>query len=288
MVQRLIEHLPIIGHDIYQVGQVIDIVSQPCGPDPTILVKAFFANVPVLLWSLFKPDPVDFLTDKFGQVHRRRRKGRSIIQSVDIGSKQAAGGLNWAEFRGLQLSQRIGWYFSIADATTDFAINWMSLAYRYSGCQDPTTGYANCKRSTAFEWFSVGDPFQMGGGTASFSAGYNSAGSQVTKLLAGPRSFSGGASFVPATGNPKGGPATVEIRYFPSGGAMRSYNIDLSQKDAGGGQNGSTAQLGYNVLEPPGTYQLWVTPLPGYIRAASWHLNLNGLDNTNYGLEPDP
>lgn len=133
--------VPLIGNDLYQVGQVYRIVSQPHGPDPWIAVQGFFAYAPTLIWSLFKPEVLDMAFDRIGRPHKRRR--RRIFRAGDVWQldQPAKGGLRWALFRTAQLTQRIGWYLIIADATTDFLVNWASMAYQWSGAIAPRDGW---------------------------------------------------------------------------------------------------------------------------------------------------
>lgn len=132
--------LPFIGDDIANVGQVYDIVSQPCGPNPYIAVRAFFSYTPLLLWSLFKPEPLDVSFNRQGFRHSRiRRRGFEALITFELPAPQSPG-LYWAIARGYQLTERIGWYLLVADATTDFLLNWSSMAYEYSGCDGGTQG----------------------------------------------------------------------------------------------------------------------------------------------------
>lgn len=160
-----VRRIPIIGNDIYQAGQVIDIVSQPCTPSPSILVNAFFANIPMLLWSLVKPSPEDYLTERLGRHHKRRRKNRITIKDFDVGPPPGKRGAAWVEFSAIKFIERIGWYLLVADATTDFAINWTSMAYRYSGCQDPLSGYASLRRITTQNIFNTSSDLHYRGRT---------------------------------------------------------------------------------------------------------------------------
>lgn len=157
-----VRRIPIIGNDMYQVGQVIDIVSSPCTPDPYIAVQAFFYNVPQLVWSLVKPDPVDFVTERFGRPHKRKRRRRMRADDVWIpDSHGSRGDLAWAAWRGIRLVEKVGWYLLVVDATTDFVVNWTSMTYRNSGCPVPSDpwGYiANPNPFTmtdATEWNSM-------------------------------------------------------------------------------------------------------------------------------------
>jgi hypothetical protein len=132
--------IPFIGGDIYQAGQVYDIVSQGCAPDPWIAVKGFFAYTPQLLFSLLKPELWDVTFTRKGRRHRTiRRRGFEALFTVEMPAPKSPG-VYWALAHSFQLVERLGWYFIVVDATTDFAVNWSSMAYTFSGCQ---TGLAH-------------------------------------------------------------------------------------------------------------------------------------------------
>lgn len=133
--------IPIIGNDIYQVGQVYDILTQPCGVDPVIAVKAAFYYSPTLVWTLLKPDALDLTYDRFRRRHSFRRKKKVTVGELLRGSGVTPGKVHWSVFALGDLAQRLGWYLIILDATTDFAVNWASMAYTWSGCLTPNANY---------------------------------------------------------------------------------------------------------------------------------------------------
>lgn len=131
--------LPVVGPWISRVGQVVDIVSLPCNPDPIMWVEGFFTSVPYLIWSLFKPDPIDQTWERFGfpgagHRHARFRMG-GALEGIKIPIPRSA--RTAALFRLGSLAQRIGWWFCIVDAGTKFAVNWATATYAYAGCIDP-------------------------------------------------------------------------------------------------------------------------------------------------------
>lgn len=134
--------IPVVGHDIYQVGQIYQILSQPCDIDPIIAVQGFFTYLPTLIWQLVEPDPVDFYLERGGRRHKRKRYKKGKLSPADWYQVPEKGGLSWAVFRAGQVAQRAGWYFLVADATTDFVLNWVSLTYSFSGCSNPFATYA--------------------------------------------------------------------------------------------------------------------------------------------------
>lgn len=134
--------IPIIGDDIYQVGQVLDIVSQPCDPDPWIAVAATWTYVPTLFWMLAKPEPFDAFTELRGGRHKRIRRGRARITDILALNRAQPGTTGYQVFRLGAAAERLGWYLLLADAATDYALNWTSMVYEWSGCTEPTNGYA--------------------------------------------------------------------------------------------------------------------------------------------------
>jgi len=172
--------LPIYKSWRYKVGRAVDLWAVPCTPTPEIWVSAFFHDIPHLLWSLTKPDSMDLTFDRFGLKHKRKPKKRFNIIDDMIGSSSVPGGkVGVALFRGAQIAQRVGWYLLVADATADFAINWVSTAYRWTGCDQAAAGYGSSIGKTGYRlihdfegdpapiWDPVGDQFPV---TA--SAGY--------------------------------------------------------------------------------------------------------------------
>lgn len=155
--------IPIIGNDIYQAGQVWSIVNQTCTPNPTIAVKAFFAYAPTLIWSLVKPEALDLAFDRAGTRHKRKRYKKFNYfdhQQIELpkGSKSAL-----ALFKVADIAQRVGWYLLIADATTDFALNWVSMAYQYGGCDVPNANYAYWRGNMAAPIAEASSPVQIYG-----------------------------------------------------------------------------------------------------------------------------
>lgn len=280
-----IRRLPIIGDDIYQAGQVVDIFSQPCAPEPTIMVKAFFANVPMLIWSLYKPDPFDYLTTRFGRGHKRRRKGRLHVGNIDTAPPGSGKGARWVSFTGTKIAERVGWYFLVADATTDFAINWTSMAYRFSGCQDPLSGYAQSIDNDGFEFLSTGARFGFSGGTPSFTTGYTAFSASVAKTNPGPRGVSGFAEFGLRPAASRGTVQKVEIEQ-QVGAVFTNVDADLTTPNREDYMAASGTNLIYNSFEPAATYRLFMTCTPGWIKVTRWGLTISGFDEP--GVGPDP
>jgi hypothetical protein len=126
--------IPFIGGDLAKIGRAIDLYSTPCSPSAEIWVYGFFQAIPTLFISLLKPQLIDI---NIRHRHGRPRKGKRlkfIAQAVFRDAIIEIPVPRWVPFRIYEWAQRVGWYLLVADATEQFAINWMSLAYKYDGC----------------------------------------------------------------------------------------------------------------------------------------------------------
>lgn len=132
--QHWVFDIPLIGDDMAKIGRIVDLWAQPCSPTAEIWVYGFFHAIPTLITTLLKPELIDI---DIPSKRHKKRKGkrmkvfphlifRDTIISVPVP--------RWVVFRVYELGQRIGWYFLVADALEDFAINWMSMAYQWNGC----------------------------------------------------------------------------------------------------------------------------------------------------------
>jgi hypothetical protein len=133
--------LPIIGDDIAKIGRIIDLYATPCSPDPGVWVLALWHAIPTFAASILKPEAVDISIR-----HRRGkpRKGKKFKFKASHLFPDAYLQIpvpRWVFFRIYELSQRIGWYFLLADAAENLGINWMSTAYKWAGCSTPTLIY---------------------------------------------------------------------------------------------------------------------------------------------------
>ncbi len=134
-------HLPIIGSHLAKIGQIADIYAAPCSPDPIIWAYGFFQAIPTAAISLFKPQLIDINIK-----HRRGkpRKGKKFKFTASMLIRDAIIEIpvpRWVAFRVWEMGQRIGWYFLVADTAETFAINWMTTAYKYQGCNLETLVY---------------------------------------------------------------------------------------------------------------------------------------------------
>jgi hypothetical protein len=126
--------IPFIGAHISRVGRAIDLFAAPCSPSAEIWVYGFFTAIPTLFATLLKPELIDINIRHRPGKPRRGKRLRFIAERVFRGVLIEIPVPRWVVFRIYEWGQRIGWYMLVADATEQFAINWMSLAYKYNGC----------------------------------------------------------------------------------------------------------------------------------------------------------
>lgn len=128
--------IPIIGDQLAKINHAIDLWANPCMPNAEIWIYGLFHSVPTLAISLLKPEIIDLNIEHRG---RKPRKGKKLRFIPDILFRDALVEIpvpKWHVFQVYEFSQRIGWYFLVLDATTDFVINWQTMAYQWQGCQE--------------------------------------------------------------------------------------------------------------------------------------------------------
>lgn len=145
--------IPIIGDHLARTGRIIDLYATPCTPDPMVWVLAFWHAAPTFAASITKPQIIDI---DIPHRNRKPRRGRGLrFYSRLVTQLDAVINVpvpRWAAFRLYEFGQRIGWYLLVADATENFAINWMSLAYLYGGCKEPNVPYILRRSDNEILW----------------------------------------------------------------------------------------------------------------------------------------
>lgn len=147
--------IPLIGPWTSRIGKVNRILGFPCHPTPEVWTEAFFYAGAHAILSLLSPTCMDYAMSRFGRQNPRGRHGRPggqpprkpklgtdpykmlPLRKIALTDK---GGL-WA-LRGAELLRALGWYLTLIDATTDGLLNWTSLAYQWSGCDQPGSATA--------------------------------------------------------------------------------------------------------------------------------------------------
>lgn len=126
--------IPFIGNQYARIGRVIDLFYTDCHPEPMLWVQGFFQAVPTAFFGIIKPELWDFSKTGHRPRHGKGRTGsfHAIWKFTD--SIVEIPLPNWKAFSVFEMVERIGWWFIIADTTTEGAINWMSLAYEMQGC----------------------------------------------------------------------------------------------------------------------------------------------------------
>lgn len=134
--------LPLIGDDLANIGRVIDMWADPCKPYAEIWVYGFFQAFPTLFISLVKPELIDVNIHKGSHRPRKGKRAKFRASAIFRDALIEVPVPDWRVFRIYEFGQRIGWYFLVADATENFAINWISTAYMWTGCPGGLSPYA--------------------------------------------------------------------------------------------------------------------------------------------------
>lgn len=128
--------VPIIGPWVGRIGQVADIMATPCSVSPEVWVLAFIAGVPRMAVGLFKPTPDDYISDRIGSPHKKKRRGIFLVEDL-LEPAIPTKGFGWIVFRLGAWAERVGWWFAIIDAGIELSYHWSSMAYQWSGCAVP-------------------------------------------------------------------------------------------------------------------------------------------------------
>lgn len=125
-----------------KITRIQNIWTQPCQIPVLIWMAGYFAASPVIAFNILSPDCLDAAGERVRKGHHRGRK--SVLKIADWAKPLAppdnvAGKIGFALYN---MSQRLGWYLTLIDATEDWVIHGTSFAYQWSGCNDPNQGYA--------------------------------------------------------------------------------------------------------------------------------------------------
>jgi len=126
--------VPVIGDDIAQIGQALDLIANCAGAETELWAFAAWKAVPTFVIALLKPEIFDV---SIGGRRHRGKKGRRLRFKADAifrGALQERVAPRWAIAVLGEWAQRVGWYLLVLDATSDFAINWTSMVYQWNGC----------------------------------------------------------------------------------------------------------------------------------------------------------
>lgn len=132
---------PIIGKELAKIGKIYNAAALPCQPTPEMWVYGFFYGIPHMLWTLYKPDPIDYAWDRTGLRRGLKRRQRFKIKEDLSNRIPATPTLTWIRWAG-DWVQRVGWWMLIVDAALDHAVWWESAAMQWAGCQQPGQPYA--------------------------------------------------------------------------------------------------------------------------------------------------
>lgn len=283
-----VRKVPLIGKWWGRIGRVHAIWSAPCSPTPWIMVKAAVVSTPRLAWSLVKPDFLDLKYDALTKNRRRHgRRGKFKIHVIDQPVYEPARGLSRFLFAGAELAQRIGWYLSVIDATTEFVVNWSTLAYQYSGCR--TVGVMYAYISEISDW-----PQTSFGGTKKYN---NFKVNNQDGIGTGPTgvSFEAGVHYTIAWGckiDPSG-PGILPPASFSCRLVDGSSGITFDTPDANKHEDGSVSYTGF--IEPlqasphQPTFEIWIDSSAGEynVISAFMHASASRI-KLDLDLKPDP
>lgn len=277
--------IPIVGDDIYQVGQVVDIIATPCSPEPVIMVQAFFAYTPQLLWSILKPDTEDLLLNRFKVRHKRNRVKNFRLSALDVSINPKPGNELAAVFKSIKFKERIGWYFLVADATTDFLVNWTSMVYEWSGC--PVSGAPGATISTSVPLRSdlAAGIDQIGLMNDRVQQGWLTSGTTITANTIGPKQVTSTVMIRPYSG--PGGGGTVNRVWLRRRVLGVNTDINLERFDDQDGSSQYTIRdRVFDSNFPAAQYTLWLEKTPGYFWIDTRFIS--GQGTLDEGYKPDP
>lgn len=164
-----------------KITRIQNMWTQPCQIPVFIWMAGFFAASPVIAFNILSPDCLDAAGERVRRGHKTTRK--SVLRIADWATplappNNAAGRIGFALYN---MSQRIGWYMTVIDATLDWVIHGTSFAYQWSGCSDPNQGHAYVKMdnkvplllpattSLIYQWDLVSQHIFRGGATGVLS-----------------------------------------------------------------------------------------------------------------------
>lgn len=279
------KQIPFVGDQIYQVGQVYQIISSACTPDPIISVLAAFHYLPTLAWSLYKPIPFDSFTEVMGRRHKRRRRLKFLPSDILAKPTAKPGTVAWHHFRVGALAERIGWYFIVLDATTDFAVNWASMAYQWSGCQVEGTPYGIIALTTPVVFFSTGDFHQIAYNILVAQNIWGISIGSVGAVTTGPKMAQFGLNVDPGFMEPQATLEKLELRKIAFEG-VTIYDMPVPEHDNQVVNEWDYTQRIFNEQDPPSTFQVWGKWSVGWAGYSAGSLNANG--TLDAGILPDP
>ena len=275
--------LPIIGDDFAKVGRIIDMWSDPCKPTAEIWVYGFFQAFPTLFISLVKPELIDVNIHKGSHKSRRGKKFRMRPNAIFRDSLINIPVPNWRVFRIYEWSQRIGWYFLVADATETFAINWISTAYMWTGCTTGLQPYASLDNDFVLGHTQINGEFLPMNTTAVHDMTPLTSGAEVE--FPGFYRASFNMTYQPyAVPSQSSLPERTELVYTPAGGAPigiapgETYTSTIGMK-------GTSGQGAVILCESGDRFQLRTYGAEGYFRSFGT-MSVSNINNDP--IAPDP
>lgn len=278
--------IPIIGGTIYNVGQVYDIMIQPCGVDTYISVLAFFQYLPRLAWSIYKPTPLDTYTEMLSRRKKRRRGRRYRVDllenPVDVGKK---GSVRWVTWKIFAATERWGWYFIVLDSTVDFLVNWSSMAYTFTGCAVAGTPSCQARNTITRQYFTTGIPVQVvfdqwGPGTI-----WSSNQANLNCFTHGPKMAIGGVTPIMPTQGPEAAPQWMELTKSTPGLPNETARQDIDSDDPA---EWGTAELmrSFSDIDRPCSYHMLLKHSFGWAAYENAYMSASGTLDDGFKWDP--
>jgi hypothetical protein len=124
-----------------RINYIKDLNVMGCAaPDFYIAVETGFAAAAPALLSLFVPGCTDIVKMKLGLSPWHAKGIRSMIKGA--APPFSAGANKWLYKVGYFTAERGLYYFMLADVTTEFFVQWQSLAFVAEQCELPSAGTA--------------------------------------------------------------------------------------------------------------------------------------------------
>lgn len=278
--------IPVIGGTIYNVGQVYDILIQPCGVDTYISVLAFFNYLPRLAWSIYKPTPLDTFTEMLGR-RKKRRRGRKmrfdlLEQPIDVGKR---GSVRWVTWKIFGAAERLGWYFIVLDSTVDFLVNWSSMAYTFTGCA--VAGAPTCQNRNTInrKYFSVGNYVQVVFDIWGPGVIWSSNTANLNCFTTGPKMAMGGITPLLGHKNPQAKFESFLISKNIPGHPNQSVVHDNDSDDPAD-WGAALAMRTYSDTDPPCSYSMFLKFSFGWAQYASNYMSASGTLDQGFTWDP--
>lgn len=209
--------IPVVGPWYSRLGRIHNYMIAPCAINPYAVFMATVVAAPRLVYGLFGPDCTDDAWDWLKGKGKGHKRG-AIFKT--LGKRGPAFPVNPGLSHFIiplgDLAQRVGWYITLVDQTSEFLVNWTSLMYQYQGCKGTDTPYAQAHLEAGFGLIPFGGEHIVGSWTKDGAHIFNVGFSELVV----PSGFKPGVGFSLSSGpSPLGPPdGTWSARLWRQGG----------------------------------------------------------------------